>query len=105
VRADLSVAQQSVQAVHAGIKAGRSFLPETAILNSPNLVVCTVPDECALRFLLEEVHRRGVMACSFQEEDLNGETTAFATELISGEHRKAFRKCPLLHKEVVKAAA
>ena len=100
----MSVAQQSVQSVHAGIKASRSFLPETAILNSPNLVVCTVENECALKTLLEEVHRRGILACSFQEEDLNNETTAFATELISGEQRKVFRKCPLLHKEMKQAA-
>jgi len=87
------------------MKAARSFLPETAILNSPNLVVCTVPDERALKVMLETVHRAGVLACAFQEEDLGGETTAFATELVSGDKRKLFRKCPLLHREIAMAAA
>ena len=105
VRADLSYAQRAVQACHASIKASRSFLPETAILNPPNLVVCTVPDERALKALLEDVHRAGIKACSFQEEDMGGETTAFATELISGDQRRVFRKCPLLREDAVKAAA
>lgn len=78
------------------MKASRSFLPDTAILNSPNLVVCTVPNEAALKDMLETVHRAGIKACSFQEDDLGGETTAFATELVSGEARKVFRKCRLL---------
>ena len=104
VREDLSIAQQAVQACHAAIKASRSFLPDTAILNSPNLVVCTVPDEAALKALMQEVIDAGIMACSFQEEDLGGETTAFATQLVSGKQRRVFRKCPLLHKGMKMAA-
>lgn len=96
VREDLTVPQQAVQACHAAMKAARSFLPETAILNSPNLVVCTVRDEVALKAMLEDIHRAGILACSFQEEDLDGQTTVFATELVSGEKRRAFRKCRLL---------
>lgn len=87
------------------MKAARSFLPETAILNSPNLVVCTIPDEAALKAMLETVHRAGVRACSFQEDDLDGATTAFATELVSGEARKVFRKCRLLRGEMAAVAA
>lgn len=96
VRGDLSAAQQAVQACHASIKASRSFLTESAILNSPNLVICTVPNESVLRQMLEDVNRAGILAASFQEEDLNGETTAFATELISGPQRRIFRKLPLM---------
>lgn len=88
-----------MQACHAAIKASRSFLPETAILNSPNLVVCTVPNERELIALLEDVVHQGILACAFQEEDLQGQTTAFATALVSGSQRKAFRKCPLLMRE------
>jgi len=87
------------------MKAARSFLPETAILNSPNLVVCTVPNEAALKAMLESVCRAGVLACAFQEADLGNEATAFATELVSGEKRKLFRKCPLLHRKMVAMAA
>ncbi len=104
VREDLTVPQQAVQACHAAIKASRSFLPETAILNSPNLVVCTIRDEESLKEMLEMVHRSGINACSFQEEDLNGETTAFATELISGEKRRVFRKCRLMKGKSLRAA-
>ncbi len=104
VRSDLSPAQQAVQACHAAIKASRSFLPETAILNPPNLVVCTIADEPSLKAFLEEVNLAGLRACSFQEDDLGGQTTAMATELVSGERRKIFRKLRLLQGAVAKAA-
>ncbi len=103
VREDISIPQQAVQACHAAMKAARSFLPETAILNSPNLVVCTIRDETALKAMLEDVNRHGILACSFQEEDMGGETTAFATELISGDLRRVFRRCRLLRGEAVAA--
>lgn len=100
VREDLSIPQQAVQACHAAIKASRSFLPESAILNPPNLVVCVVPDEQALRTMLEQINRQGIRACSFQEDDMGGQTTAFATELIWGETRRAFRRCPLMGRQL-----
>jgi hypothetical protein len=103
VRADLSFPQQAVQAIHAAMKASRSFLPDLCIVNSPNLVVCTVPDEAALKAFLETVHRAGIRASSFQEEDLDGQTTAFATELIAGEQRRVFRKCQLRRGEALAA--
>jgi hypothetical protein len=63
-----------------------------------------VPDEPALKALLERVHRLGIRAQSFQEEDLGGETTAFATELISGDKRLAFRQLRLLKGRSLQAA-
>lgn len=104
VREDISHAQQAVQACHAAIKASRSFLPEVAIINSPNLVVCTAPDEAALHAVLEDVHRAGIRAALFREEDMNGEATAFATELVTGSQRRVFRKLPLLKGAVLQAA-
>lgn len=73
-------------------------------MNSPNLVVCTVPNEAALKAMLEDVNRRGILACSFQEDDMGGETTAFATELVSGAQRRVFRKCPLMQGRELQAA-
>jgi hypothetical protein len=96
VREDLSIPQQAVQACHASIKASRSFLPLEAITHSPNLVVCVVADQAALVRFLAEVRASGIRCAEFHEEDLGGEMTAFATELVQGELRRVFRKCRLL---------
>lgn len=97
VRSDLTVAQQAVQATHAAIKASRSFLPESAIENSPNLVIVNIGSEKELLSLGEELVKLGIRFCLFQEEDLGKENTALATELISGAARRVFRKYKLLY--------
>lgn len=99
VREDLSIPQQCVQSCHAAIKATKHLLSSNSPVENPNLVVCGVPDEAALHKLLTEVQSSGVRCCSFQEEDLGNQTTAFATELVSGSYRKAFKKCRLLRGE------
>lgn len=103
VRSDLTIPQQTVQACHAAIKAARDF-PLSVDHPHPNLVVCSVPDEASLLQFCAEVRAAGVRCADFQEEDLDNETTAFATETVSGAQRRIFRKCRLLSTPVACAA-
>jgi len=92
VREDLSLSQQLVQAAHATLEAG------LALGNKPDspyhLVALSVPDEISLRAALAHASRH-VTVYPFIEPDLGNEMTAFASEPISGRHRKVFSKHPL----------
>jgi hypothetical protein len=57
--------------------------------------VCSVPDEDTLRQAAAACSLKGIRQYLFQERDLGDQATAFATEPISGEKRKAFKKFPL----------
>ena len=69
------------------------------------MVVCTVPDEQALRLLAAQTSRQNIRQYTFEEEDLDNQGTAFATEPIQGEARKFFKKLPLWEPEVCEAIA
>lgn len=58
-------------------------------------MLCTVPDEDALRRAAAATSLKGIRNYLFLEPDLGGQATAFATEPISGEMRKTFKKFPL----------
>lgn len=58
-------------------------------------MVCSVPNEAALRLAAAACGVKGIRQYLFIESDLNDQATAFATEPISGEKRKAFKKFPL----------
>ena len=58
-------------------------------------MVCSVPSEAALRQAAVVSSLKGIRNYLFCEPDLDGQATAFATEPISGEMRKAFKKFPL----------
>lgn len=99
VRQDLSFEQQAVQACHAAINAARSFLDHRD--QHPHLVLLGVPDHDALhqlrRRLLEVPVQREIEYSIFWDSDLpEPNTTALATEPISGEDRKFFKGYPLL---------
>jgi hypothetical protein len=83
-----------VQACHAAIEAARSFLPSGAA--HPLVIVCAVRDESALFGCLDRVARLGVRHRAFREPDTGGQLTAVATEPVSGERRRWFRKYRLL---------
>lgn len=91
MREDLSIPQQAVQACHAAIKAARSFLRSETDPENPNLVVCTIADRGALLEFFEGAWKQGVACVAFFEDDMQGEITAIASELVSGEKRKVFR--------------
>lgn len=57
--------------------------------------MCSVPDESALRHAATVCGLNGIRHYLFIENDLGDQATAFATEPISGETRKAFKKFPL----------
>lgn len=93
VRADLPLAHQAVQAVHAGISSARDFFPPDLI--HPSLVLVTVPDEPSLLALQDRCNAAGVRTRVFVESDMQDASTALATEPINGKGRRLFQKLPL----------
>lgn len=93
VRADLPLAQQAVQAIHAGIFSARELFPPDIV--HPSLVLCTVPDQSALLALLGRCNQAGIRSRLFVEADLGHQPTALATEPVPRQLRKFFRALPL----------
>lgn len=101
VRTDLSPAHQLIQACHAAHEAGiRYGIPD----DISSLVVCSVPDEAALRLAAATISLKGIKKHLFVEDDFGNQATAFATEPISGEKRRAFKNLPLWVPGVEKVA-
>ena len=92
VRRDLSPTHQLVQACHAAHESGIRFGNPDDI---SSLVVCSVPDEAELRRAAANCSLRGIKTYVFEEDDFGNQATSFATEPISGDVRKAFKKFPL----------
>lgn len=67
-------------------------------------MVCSVPDEAALRQAAAACSLKGIRQYLFIESDLGDQATAFATEPVSGEQRRAFRKFPLWKPEYERVA-
>lgn len=67
------------------------------------MVVCTIPDEKALRRLNAQANLAGIKTYMFEEDDFDNQATAFATEPITGEARKFFKKFPLWSPEQMAA--
>lgn len=59
------------------------------------MVILTVPNEAALEEVSARASDMGIRNYIFTEEDLGDEATAFATEPISGDARRFFRKLPM----------
>ena len=93
VRADIPLAHQAVQAVHAGISSGRDLIAKEN--TNPNLVLVTVPDIPALLQLRHQCDAAGIGSRLFIEEDMGFQPTALATEAINGKARRIFQKLPL----------
>lgn len=81
-RADLSAAQQAVQAAHVF----REFVEEHTEVerdwykSSNHLAMLSVADERALHELLEQAAHRGLRVSAFREPDRGDELTAIALE-------------------------
>jgi hypothetical protein len=58
-------------------------------------VLCSTPNEETLRRAAAGCNLQGIRGYLFIEPDMDCQATAFATEPISGEARKAFKKFPL----------
>ena len=93
-RKDLSIPQQAVQAGHAAIEASRAYLPKDD--EHPALIICTMKGESQLERAANELTAQGIRIKRFYEPDRNNEFTAFATEPLTGESRKAMRKFQLM---------
>jgi hypothetical protein len=63
-----------------------------------------VPDEAALRHAASICSLNDIRQYLFIESDLGDQATAFATEPICGDMRKAFKKFPLWKPEYEKVA-
>lgn len=96
VRTDLpSVAYRSVQATHAGIAAAKAgLIPPSG--PQPSLVVLGIPNEKELLTVHDRCTAAGIQCTTFQEDDLNREHTALATEPLDNGKRKVFREYKLL---------
>lgn len=89
VRTDLPLSQQLCQAVHAAHEAGIRFGNPNGI---SSVVVCSVPNEQRLISELERIESKGIKTTLFREPDIDNQATAFATEPIFGNYRRAFSK-------------
>lgn len=93
-RKDLSTPQQAVQAGHAAIEAARAYLK--ADDEHPSLIICTTKSEAQLSRAADDIEKQGIRIKRFYEPDIGNQLTAFATEPLSGEARKAMRKFQLM---------
>lgn len=93
IRADLTLPQQMVQAAHAAHEAGIYLAKSKEDVSY--LVLCTVPDEEALRKAQYKLEARGIRTSLFIEPDLGDQATALASEPVSGRDRRPFSRYPL----------
>lgn len=93
-RKDLSLPQQAVQAGHAAIEASRQYLPKDD--EHPSLIICTMKGEDQLQRAANDIEAQGIRIKRFYEPDIGNQLTAFATEPLTGESRKAMRKFQLM---------
>lgn len=100
VRSNLPAVHQLIQSVHAAHEAGIRFGNSK---DTSSVVVCSVPDETSLRLAAVNCSRQGIRNYLFLEDDFGNQATAFATEPITGEARRTFRKFPLWNPEFAEA--
>lgn len=83
----MTIPQIVVQASHAAIQAN---LPNNE--NHPHLVVIGIKSEEKLKNALNYVKSLGFSVFPFIEPDIGDQMTAFATQIISQENKKFFKK-------------
>jgi hypothetical protein len=103
IRRDLSIPQQAVQCFHVAILAAHSLISSEE--EHPHIALCGVKDEQRLYRVTQHLDSIGVRYKTFQEADLNDQLTSIATEPITGEVRRHFRKYQLLKAPGKEAAA
>lgn len=89
VRRDISLEQQLVQASHAALEAGFSFQKPQ---NTAFLVLFSVETQEKLLKIADNLEKSGVKSVLFFEPDDNMGYSALATEPISEEKRRIFRR-------------
>ena len=103
IRKDLPHSTQVVQASHACIEATKAFLTDQEI-DHPHLVVLGVNSQEQLHNSAKKLEKAGIRFRVFIEPDRDNESTALATEPISGETRRIFKnyKCLGNNHEIIK---
>ncbi len=97
VRKDLSLEQQSVQAIHASIETARLLgNDKEEKWEHPHLVLCGVENENALKNTIQRLVKNNIPFSYFVEPDLNNEITAIATFPLRGEKRDVMSRYQLL---------
>lgn len=96
VRSDLSVSQQGVQAVHAGMAA---IHKHGGLTDQTRLAMLSVQDECELRRYAEKASEAGLDFEIFWEPDNNTGWSALATAPISRKQGKIFKKLSMWNPE------
>lgn len=91
VRTDLPLADQCVQACHAGIRAGMRFAPP----DDCPLVLLGVPDRATLEDYALRAAHAGIARVIFDEPDDGMGHTALCTEPLTREAGRLFRRLPL----------
>lgn len=92
IRKDLPPVHQLCQSIHAAHEAGIRFGNAEGI---SSLVVCSVPDEAALKEAQTKLEARGVKHYMFVEDDFGDQATALATEPLQGSRRRILSDYPL----------
>lgn len=64
------------------------------------MVLCSVPDEEALKEASRRLESRGVRSYMFVEDDFGDQATALASEPVAGPQRRVFSSYPLWKQEV-----
>lgn len=83
-RRDIPLAQQSIQAAHAGIEYARLFMTENTF--HPSYIHLTVRDQHALTQLRARLHDQGIQTAEFHEPYQDWGLTAIAC-LLTEEQR------------------
>lgn len=89
IRTDLSLAQQGVQAVHAGMAAIHEF---GGLTDDTRLAMLSVNSEKELEFWAERLETNGINFKIFWEPDNNTGWSALATAPISRQEGKVLKK-------------
>jgi len=103
VRDDLDPGAQFAQGIHAASVFAHRYPTQHGAWQAgdPVLVVLSIPSEDALGELLRRATMQGVLACGFNEEDMNGKLTAAA---FDGSVSKLVASLPLALRAVRVAA-
>ncbi len=86
VRQDLSLAQQNVQSIHAGIKAGETFGKG---IGKANLVYIGVPYKEDLHEVMDIMGRNEIPFVEFYEPDYDEGLTAVCTDILCDRKKRA----------------
>ncbi len=89
----MSVAQQTVQAVHAAYESGIKFGIEKEGIDS--VVICQVKSEQELEFVGTKLGVKEIPFVEFYEPDIGNQLTSIATAALDTDQRKHLSKYKL----------